>query len=108
MPQDVADGKMKEALATHAEYHRGLEPKFNKVTLDDLDGHDELPFSSIEDIARVIEQLSGEMGARRQKDKNAELKVLELQSRMLKSQSDQYHVDVGEMLMSSRHESQTS
>ena len=77
---------MKEALATHAEYHRGLEPKFDKITLEDLDGHDELPFSSIEDIARLIDQLSAEMGGRRQKDKNAELRVLELQSRMLKSE----------------------
>ena len=77
---------MKEALATHAEYHRGLEPKFDKITLEDLDGHDELPFSSIEDIARLIDQLSAEMGGRRQNDKNAELRVLELQSRMLKSE----------------------
>jgi len=77
---------MKEALATHAEYHRGLEPKFNRVSLEDLDGHNELPFSSISDIATIIDQLSAEMGGMKQKDKSAELRVMELQSRMLKSE----------------------
>ena len=77
---------MKEALATHAEYHRGLEPKFNKVSLEDLDGHNELPFSSISDIASIIDQLSAEMSGMKQKDKSAELRVMELQSRMLKSE----------------------
>ena len=77
---------MKEALATHAEYHRGLEPKFNKVSLEDLDAHNELPFSSISDIASIIDQLSAEMSGMKQKDKSAELRVMELQSRMLKSE----------------------
>jgi len=61
---------MKEALATHAEYHRGLEPKFNKITLEDLDKHDELPFSSIEDIAKLIDHTicrGGRKEAERQK-----------------------------------------
>lgn len=84
---DIANDQMKEALATHAEYHQSLEPKFDKITLEDLDKHDELPFSSIEDIAKLIDILSAEVGGRRQKDKNAELRVLELQSRMLKSKS---------------------
>ena len=77
---------MKEALATHAEYHQGLEPKFNKVSLEDLDAHNELPFSSISDIASIIDQLSAEMSGMKQKDKSAELRVMELQSRMSKSE----------------------
>jgi hypothetical protein len=92
---------MKEALATHAEYHRGLEPKFNKVTIGDLDGHGELPFSSLSDIADIITQLSGEMAGVSQKDKQAELRVLELQSKMLKSE-----YSLTDPLMYSRYEVQ--
>jgi hypothetical protein len=82
-----ADNQMKESLATHAEYHRGLEPDFNKVQVQDLDGHRELPFSSLSDIADIINQLSSEMAGISQKDKSDELRVLELQSKMLKSES---------------------
>jgi hypothetical protein len=96
-----ANEQMKEALATHAEYHRGLEPKFNKVTIGDLDGHGELPFSSLSDIADIITQLSGEMAGVSQKDKQAELRVLELQSKMLKSE-----YSLTDPLMYSRYEVQ--
>jgi hypothetical protein len=92
---------MKEALATHAEYHRGLEPKYKKISLDDLEN--ELPFSSLSDIAAIIDQLSAEMSEVGQRDKTTELRVMELQSRMLKSEYT--HMN---QLTFSRHESKAS
>lgn len=78
---------MREALDAHAEYHRGLEPQFNKVSIDDLDAHSDLPFSSLSDIVTVIDQLAAEMDGITQKDQKMEHKVLEVQSRMVKSES---------------------
>lgn len=78
---------MREALDSHAEYHRGLEPQFNKLSIDDLDSHSDLPFSSLSDIAAVIDQLAAEMTGISQKDQKMEQRVLELQSRMIKSES---------------------
>lgn len=79
---------MREALDAHADYHRGLEPKFNKLSIDDLDSHSDLPFSSLSDIATVIDQLTAEMTGVTQKDQKMEHKVLEVQSRMVKSESN--------------------
>ena len=76
---------MREALDAHAEYHRGLEPKFNELSIDDLDSHSDLPFSSLSDIAKVIDQLTAEMSGETQKDQKMEHRVLEIQSRMVKS-----------------------
>lgn len=78
---------MREALDTHAEYHQGLESGFNKVTIDDLDSHSDLPFSSLSDIAKVIDQLTVEMSGIAQRDQKTEHRVLEIQSRMVKSES---------------------
>lgn len=73
-------------MDAHAEYHRGLEPKFNKVSIDDLDSHSDLPFSTLSDVASVIDQLSIEMSGITQADLKLEHKVLELQSKMVKSE----------------------
>lgn len=78
---------MREALDAHAEYHRGLEPRFNKVSIDDLDSHSDLPFSTLNDIAAVIDQLTAEMTGITQNDQKMEHRVLEVQSRMVKSAS---------------------
>ena len=76
---------MREALDAHAEYHRGLEPKFNELSIDDLDSHSDLPFSSLSDIAKVIDQLTAEMSGETQKDQKMEHRVLEIQSSIVKS-----------------------
>lgn len=78
---------MREALDSHAEYHHGLEPQFNKLSIEDLDSHSDLPFSSLSDIAAVIDQLAAEMTGIALRDHNVEHRVLEVQSRMIKSES---------------------
>ena len=76
------------ALDSNAEYHRAFDsPDFTKVSAKDLDRHKMLPFSSIDDVSAIVEELGTELQKLRGQGRSSEMKMVELQSRMLKSMS---------------------
>lgn len=60
------------------------------MNIDDLDKHSDLPFSSLSDITQVIDQLTVEMKGVTQVDQKTELRILELQSKMVKSEQSSF------------------
>ncbi|WWD00126.1 hypothetical protein V866_007034 [Kwoniella sp. B9012] len=77
---------LKAVLDANAKYHEsfnatGLPP----VTADNLSSHDITAFSSISQLTDIVESLRNELADLRNEDNGTELKLAELQSRMLKT-----------------------
>ncbi|KAK6904192.1 hypothetical protein I203_107708 [Kwoniella mangroviensis CBS 8507] len=77
---------LKAVLDANAKYHEsfdatGLPP----VTADNLSSHDIIAFSSISQLTSIVEDLRKELADLRNEDNGTELKLAELQSRMLKT-----------------------
>lgn len=78
--------KLGSSLQANAKFHRALEvSNFGKVHGENLDRHNALPFSSIKDIAAIVDDLSEQVVKLRTETSGSEMKLGELQSRILKS-----------------------
>ncbi|KAK8846598.1 hypothetical protein IAR55_005684 [Kwoniella newhampshirensis] len=78
--------RIKDVLAANAQYHKAFSASdMPHVNASNLATHNALPFSSIGDLTSIVEGLSNELAELRAKDSGAELKLAELQSKMLKT-----------------------
>ncbi|KAK4685887.1 hypothetical protein P7C73_g4252, partial [Tremellales sp. Uapishka_1] len=76
---------LKSTLASNRGYHRALNPaSFPRTSVDNLENHKILPFSALNDMREIVTQLTDELASLRSQDALSEIKLAELQSRMLK------------------------
>ncbi|WWC87343.1 uncharacterized protein L201_002232 [Kwoniella dendrophila CBS 6074] len=87
---------LKTVLAANAKYHQAFSvTSLPKITADNLSQHDIIAFSSITQLQEIVEPLIEELSELRTNDNGAELKLAELQAKLLKTdmktgQADKY------------------
>nr|XP_018265939.1 uncharacterized protein I303_02316 [Kwoniella dejecticola CBS 10117]OBR88097.1 hypothetical protein I303_02316 [Kwoniella dejecticola CBS 10117] len=77
---------LQAVLASNARHHKAFNATdLPTITPENLAAHDIIAFSSITQLTSIVEELSRELKELRNDDNGAELKLAELQSRMLKT-----------------------
>jgi len=74
-------------LDANADYHTKFNiPEFVKIDKDNLDKHSDLPFTSLQDIRAIIDDLSGGVASKQSEQASVERKLGDLQSKLIKSE----------------------
>lgn len=83
-----ANGQLKATLMQNVRYHQAFTiANFPKITANNLNKHTSLPFSSLQDFGAIVDVLSTEVAQIVSGQAGIDLKLSDVQSKLLKSES---------------------